>query len=156
MHSRHLILLRSALVVKHCAALRLPALTMVYFYDYASLRRTNLAAYRPRRRMLSPMEARKTGRAAKYLTWSLLFYSNTLPACLPVYLFILCGYSFLSRRDDSKMEEQEEEWYDIHRLVHLATRIWVEKRGDAARVREEAVWQVAVRGCAKVADADAW
>jgi hypothetical protein len=55
----------------------------------------------------------------------------------------LCGYSFVSRRGDSEMEEQEEELYDIHRLVHLATRVWVENRRDAAGVREEAVRQVA-------------
>jgi hypothetical protein len=64
----------------------------------------------------------------------------------------LCGYSFLARRDDSgeeehgvkeEAEEEEEEWYDIHRLVHLATRIWMRKRGDAARVQDEALQQVA-------------
>jgi hypothetical protein len=57
----------------------------------------------------------------------------------------LCGYSFLARRVDSETEEQGEEgeWYDIHRLVHLATRVWVKNRGDAARVQEEGVWQVA-------------
>jgi hypothetical protein len=56
---------------------------------------------------------------------------------------LLGGYSFVSRRGDSEMEEQEEELYDIHRLVHLATRVWVENCGDAAGVREEAVRQVA-------------
>jgi hypothetical protein len=35
----------------------------------------------------------------------------------------LCGYSFLARRDHSEIEEEEEEWYDIHRLVQLATRV---------------------------------
>ena len=44
----------------------------------------------------------------------------------------LCGYSFLVRRDNDGREAEEErdgttktdeEWYDIHRLVHLATRI---------------------------------
>ena len=58
----------------------------------------------------------------------------------------LCGYSFLARRSDSEEEgegEEEEEWYDIHRLVHLATRIWVGKHGDAAKVLDEAVQQVA-------------
>jgi tetratricopeptide (TPR) repeat protein len=57
----------------------------------------------------------------------------------------LCGYSFLARRSNSETEGEgeEEEWYDIHRLVHLATRIWVEKCGDAAGVWEEAVRQVA-------------
>jgi hypothetical protein len=48
----------------------------------------------------------------------------------------LSGYSFLARRGDSKEEvEDEEEWYDIHRLVHLATRIWVDKHDNAAEVR---------------------
>jgi hypothetical protein len=56
----------------------------------------------------------------------------------------LCGYSFLARRSNSETEgEGEEEWYDIHRLVHLATKIWVKKRGDAAGIQEEAVRQVA-------------
>jgi tetratricopeptide (TPR) repeat protein len=57
----------------------------------------------------------------------------------------LCGYSFLARRSDSETEGEgeEEEWYDMHRLVHLATRIWVEKRGDATRVQGKAVRQVA-------------
>jgi hypothetical protein len=52
----------------------------------------------------------------------------------------LCGYSFLARRgnvnhatqgrsedgggsDESEEEAEAEEWYDIHRLVHFATRI---------------------------------
>jgi tetratricopeptide (TPR) repeat protein len=63
----------------------------------------------------------------------------------------LCGYSFLARRGDSNSKEEgqeeeeevREEWYDIHRLVHLATRIWVSKHGDAAKVLDEAVRHVA-------------
>jgi tetratricopeptide (TPR) repeat protein len=69
----------------------------------------------------------------------------------------LCGYSFLARRGDDNGEdsngevgtnskektEEEVEWYDIHRLVHLATRIWVRKYGNAAEVIEEAVQHVA-------------
>jgi tetratricopeptide (TPR) repeat protein len=63
----------------------------------------------------------------------------------------LCGYSFLARRGGNDREGEErkeegdvqEEWYDIHRLVHLATRIWISKHGDAARVLGEAVQQVA-------------
>jgi tetratricopeptide (TPR) repeat protein len=55
----------------------------------------------------------------------------------------LCGYSFLSRRSNSREEGNEEEWYDIHRLVHLATKIWIMKRGDAAGVLDEALQQVA-------------
>ncbi|CAN9286263.1 unnamed protein product, partial [Alternaria alternata] len=76
----------------------------------------------------------------------------------------LCGYSFLTRRcgesggtqgeseeTDTNTGEEEgtetqverEEWYDIHRLVHLATRIWVKEHGNAGEVAEEAVRHVA-------------
>jgi tetratricopeptide (TPR) repeat protein len=40
-------------------------------------------------------------------------------------------------------EEEAEEWYDIHRLVHLATKIWTLENGDAAKVTEKAVMHVA-------------
>jgi hypothetical protein len=39
---------------------------------------------------------------------------------------------------------ETEEWYDIHRLVHLATRIWVKKHGNAGELVEDAVRHVAV------------
>ncbi|KAJ9645330.1 hypothetical protein H2199_003336 [Coniosporium tulheliwenetii] len=57
----------------------------------------------------------------------------------------LCGYSFLARRenDDREKEDGEEEWYDIHRLVHLAARIWISQGSDMAEVTEEAVRHVA-------------
>jgi tetratricopeptide (TPR) repeat protein len=60
----------------------------------------------------------------------------------------LCGYSLLARRGDSEErqeeeEEVQEEWYDVHQLVHLAARIWISKHGDAARVLDEAVRHVA-------------
>jgi tetratricopeptide (TPR) repeat protein len=44
----------------------------------------------------------------------------------------LCGYSFVSRREGNNTSEVDggEEWYDLHRLVHLATRIWVDKYGS--------------------------
>ena len=53
----------------------------------------------------------------------------------------LCGYSFLARRenDDREKEEGGEEWYDIHRLVHLATRIWISQGRNMAEVTEKAV-----------------
>ena len=52
-----------------------------------------------------------------------------------------CGYSFLARRDrDGRGPEDEtddtagtdanEEWFNVHHLVHLATRIWMH---DAVR-----------------------
>jgi hypothetical protein len=56
----------------------------------------------------------------------------------------LCGYSFLARRGDcGEEQEEQEEWCDIYQLVHLATRIWIRKRGDAVRVQDEALQQVA-------------
>jgi tetratricopeptide (TPR) repeat protein len=69
----------------------------------------------------------------------------------------LCGYSFLARRNGDNQATSEgskqgrdvdqameaEEWYDIHRLVHLATRIWVKKHGNAGEVVEDAVRHVA-------------
>jgi tetratricopeptide (TPR) repeat protein len=44
----------------------------------------------------------------------------------------LCGYSFVSRREGDNTSEVDggEEWYDLHRLVHLATRIWVDNYGS--------------------------
>jgi tetratricopeptide (TPR) repeat protein len=48
----------------------------------------------------------------------------------------LCGYSFLVKRQDN-------DWYDIHRLVHLATRIWIRQRGDARAVVERGIRHVA-------------
>ncbi|CAN9183440.1 unnamed protein product [Alternaria alternata] len=75
----------------------------------------------------------------------------------------LCGYSFLTRRggesggtqeseetdtnpgeeEDTETQVEREERYDIHRLVHLATRIWVKKHGNASEVAEDAVRRVA-------------
>ncbi|KAF5846047.1 hypothetical protein GGP41_008575 [Bipolaris sorokiniana] len=48
----------------------------------------------------------------------------------------LCAHSFLIRREN-------EEVYDIHRLVHLATRIWVRQYGDTRRVVEKGIRHVA-------------
>ncbi|CAN9172465.1 unnamed protein product [Alternaria alternata] len=57
----------------------------------------------------------------------------------------LCGYSFVSRRSDGKTNEVDggEEWYDLHRLVHLATRIWVDKYSSTADVVQQAMAHVA-------------
>ncbi|KAH8730737.1 TPR repeat protein, partial [Phaeosphaeriaceae sp. PMI808] len=48
----------------------------------------------------------------------------------------LQGYSFLVR-------QEEEELYDMHRLVHLATRIWISKHDDAVGIMKRAVQHVA-------------
>ena len=58
----------------------------------------------------------------------------------------LCAYSFLARRggEDQDGEDQDgEDRYDIHRLVHLATRIWISQHGDAAEVTQKAIRQLA-------------
>ncbi|KAF1926681.1 uncharacterized protein M421DRAFT_422655 [Didymella exigua CBS 183.55] len=66
----------------------------------------------------------------------------------------LCGYSFLTRRDNNTREAKEEgnsktqvdddeEWFDIHRLVHMATRIWIHEYGDLAEVTDDAMRHVA-------------
>jgi hypothetical protein len=44
----------------------------------------------------------------------------------------LCAYTFLVRRAESKT-------FDMHRLVHLATRIWVRKQGLAAETNQKGV-----------------
>ncbi|KAF2627821.1 HET-domain-containing protein [Macroventuria anomochaeta] len=56
----------------------------------------------------------------------------------------LCGYSFVSRREGNNTGEVDggEEWYDLHRLVHLATRVWVDKHGSAADVAQQAMAHV--------------
>jgi tetratricopeptide (TPR) repeat protein len=57
----------------------------------------------------------------------------------------LCGYSFVSRREGDKTDKayEGEEWYDLHRLVHLASRVWVENHGSAADVAQQAMAHVA-------------
>jgi tetratricopeptide (TPR) repeat protein len=48
----------------------------------------------------------------------------------------LCAYSFAVKRGN-------EDTYDVHRLVHLATRIWVDQYGSMAETREKAVHHLA-------------
>lgn len=48
----------------------------------------------------------------------------------------LCGYFFVLRRRD-------EEEYDVHRLVHLATRLWVKQHGNVKGVTERSISNVA-------------
>jgi tetratricopeptide (TPR) repeat protein len=48
----------------------------------------------------------------------------------------LCGYAFLTRRGDSKV-------FDMHSLVHLATRIWVQREGLTAATDEKATRHLA-------------
>ena len=65
---------------------------------------------------------------------------SILPSVLPEDRMVsaigtLCGYSFIVKRD-------EEDMYDMHRLVHLATRIWVKEHGTAAVAAEKAIQHV--------------
>ncbi|KAJ4371886.1 hypothetical protein N0V86_008440 [Didymella sp. IMI 355093] len=69
----------------------------------------------------------------------------------------LCGYSLMARRDNDtqatsgeskhggqfEQVTEAEELYDIHRLVHLATRIWVKKHSDAGAIGKIALRHVA-------------
>ncbi|KAL2194480.1 hypothetical protein P885DRAFT_71251 [Corynascus similis CBS 632.67] len=48
----------------------------------------------------------------------------------------LCAYAFLTRRGDSKV-------FDMHNLVHLATRIWVQREGLTATASEKATRHLA-------------
>jgi tetratricopeptide (TPR) repeat protein len=52
-------------------------------------------------------------------------------------LGILCAYTFVVRRGESKT-------FDMHSLVHLATRIWVQKHDLTVQTREKAVRHLAV------------
>ncbi|KAM0322096.1 hypothetical protein ACHAQA_009725 [Verticillium albo-atrum] len=45
---------------------------------------------------------------------------------------VLCGYSFLSTREDGTT-------YDMHQLVHLASRVWVTRQDDADQQRRTAL-----------------
>ncbi|KAL8329138.1 hypothetical protein RB597_004735 [Gaeumannomyces tritici] len=48
----------------------------------------------------------------------------------------LCGYAFLTRRGDSQV-------FDMHSLVHLATRIWIQKEGRTATAHGKATRHLA-------------
>ncbi|KAH7115657.1 P-loop containing nucleoside triphosphate hydrolase protein [Dactylonectria macrodidyma] len=50
---------------------------------------------------------------------------------------VLCGYSFLSRRDGGEM-------FDMHSLVHLASRVWVKRQNDTKSARHAALAHLAV------------
>jgi tetratricopeptide (TPR) repeat protein len=49
----------------------------------------------------------------------------------------LCAYAFAVRRGDSEM-------YDVHRLVHLATRIWVQRQGLTAQTTKNVIEHLAI------------
>ncbi|GAB7361190.1 hypothetical protein MBLNU230_g1222t1 [Neophaeotheca triangularis] len=53
---------------------------------------------------------------------------------------MLCSYAFLSERQDEKLGDRT---YDMHRLVHLATRIWNEKYGESEATRKWALSHLA-------------
>ncbi len=48
----------------------------------------------------------------------------------------LCGYAFLTRRENSEV-------FDMHSLVHLATRIWLQREGLIATTEEKATRHLA-------------
>ncbi|KAH8685436.1 kinesin light chain [Tricladium varicosporioides] len=70
------------------------------------------------------------------IEWKAIPYS-ILPAAYPEArlagaIGTLCSYSFLERRDDGTK-------LDMHRLVHLATRIWINQNGREAEVSKAAL-----------------
>ncbi|KLU92430.1 hypothetical protein MAPG_11376, partial [Magnaporthiopsis poae ATCC 64411] len=48
---------------------------------------------------------------------------------------LLCGYAFLTKRGDGDI-------FDMHSLVHLATREWVKRKGDMEKAMEDALAQL--------------
>ncbi|OAK94532.1 kinesin light chain 1 [Phaeosphaeriaceae sp. SRC1lsM3a] len=54
----------------------------------------------------------------------------------------LCGYSFLARREDDLRGTGSEEWYDMHRLVHLAARFWMSKHENNAHTTGNALQHI--------------
>ncbi|KAL2207286.1 hypothetical protein CC79DRAFT_1396815 [Sarocladium strictum] len=56
----------------------------------------------------------------------------------------LCGYAFLSRREDSEM-------LDMHSLVHLAARVWVSREGETDQIHQQAAAHLT-----KAFKTDAW
>jgi tetratricopeptide (TPR) repeat protein len=87
-------------------------------------------------------QIRKSDRAAADL---LSFISRIEPKAIPRSILpgpeleeqmvhaigTLCAYKFLVRRGENTI-------FDMHSLVHLATRIWVHSRGDATQMTEQA------------------
>ncbi|QIW98225.1 hypothetical protein AMS68_003743 [Peltaster fructicola] len=70
------------------------------------------------------------------IEWKAIPYS-ILPEIQPEARLIsaigtLCAYSFVSKRDAERM-------YDMHRLVHLAARIWYGKNSQVHEIRREAI-----------------
>lgn len=49
----------------------------------------------------------------------------------------LCGYAFMTKREDGKL-------FDMHSLVQLATRLWVQRKGDTQRVLKSTTQHMAV------------
>ncbi|KAJ5553447.1 hypothetical protein N7494_002825 [Penicillium frequentans] len=49
----------------------------------------------------------------------------------------LCGYAFMTKRDDGKV-------FDMHSLVQLATRLWVHQEGDTQRILKNTTHHIAV------------
>ncbi|KAL1842459.1 hypothetical protein VTJ49DRAFT_5196 [Mycothermus thermophilus] len=94
----------------------------------------------PRPLLLNRPCIRKNQDAAKLLGFIARVESKAIPrSMLPSAgseqrmtraIGVLCGYSFLSRREDGTT-------YDMHRLVHLALRVWVNKQDAAAEQRRE-------------------
>ncbi|KAK4119383.1 purine and uridine phosphorylase [Parathielavia appendiculata] len=65
-----------------------------------------------------------------------LFPDSESTAQLVDAIGTLCSYAFLTRREDSNV-------FDMHGLVHLATRIWVQREGLTATTGKKAIRHIA-------------
>ena len=61
----------------------------------------------------------------------------------------LCGYAFLGRRDQDDM-------FDMHSLVHVATRIWIEKHQLKQETETKAVQHLSTTFPSPAADRELW
>lgn len=71
-----------------------------------------------------------------WIEWNAIPYT-ILPIIQPETRMVnaigtLCSHSFVTKRDDEQKD-------DMHRLVHLATRIWVDRSGRRAETRKKTI-----------------
>ncbi|KAI0102805.1 TPR-like protein [Nemania sp. FL0031] len=71
----------------------------------------------------------------KAIPQSLLPAADELKSDIEKAIGTLCGYSFLTRRGESDM-------FDMHALVHAATRIWIRKRDRPREIMTTAICQI--------------
>lgn len=89
--------------------------------------------------MATDEDAAELFRYMACLEWKAIPHS-ILPAMEPAArmdsaVATLCSYSFVTRRDSGSV-------YDLHRLVHIAARVWMREEGSLQRTQTKALQQV--------------